>query len=146
METILAPIDFSDVSDTVIRRAADLAKAFQAPIYLLHVAPPDPDFVGYAPGPQSVRDTVAGTIRKEHHQLQKLESKLKSEGLDVHALLVQGPVVEKILREGERLQAGIIVMGSHGHGALHKLLVGSVAEGVLRGSRCPVFIVPSRAV
>ena len=146
MNGILAALDFSDVSNFVVQSAADLARGLRVPLYLLHVTPPDPDFVGYEPGPQSVRDTVAGKIRKEHHQLQELESKLRSEGLDVRSLLVQGPTAEKILHEAAGLQAGTIVIGSHGHGALRKLLVGSVAEGVLRGSRCPVLVVPSRAL
>ena len=143
MKRILAAIDFSDVTGAVVQSAAGIAKAFQASLHLLHVAPPDPDFVGYEPGPQSVRDTVAGKIRKEHHQLQELETDLRSKGLDVHALLVQGATAEKIFQEAKRLQAEMIVIGSHGHGALQKLLVGSVAEGVLRKAPCPVLIVPS---
>jgi nucleotide-binding universal stress UspA family protein len=143
MKTILAPIDFSDVTGAVVESAAGIAKAFQASLYLLHVAPPDPDFVGYEPGPQSVRDTVAGKIRKEHHQLQELESGLKTKGVDVHALLVQGATVEKILQEAKRLQAELMVIGSHGHGALQKLLMGSVAQGILRKAPCPMLIVPS---
>jgi len=51
MKTILAPIDFSDVSGAVVQSAAGIAKAFQASLYLLRVAPPDPDFIGYEPGP-----------------------------------------------------------------------------------------------
>lgn len=145
MKTILAPIDFSDVTKAVVRSAADLAKAFQAALYLLHVAPSDPDFIGYEPGPQTVRDSVARKFRKEHQQLQELESELKSKGLDVHALLVQGATTEKILQEAQRLQAEMVVIGSHGHGALKKLLVGSVAEGVLRKVSCPVLIVPGAA-
>jgi nucleotide-binding universal stress UspA family protein len=143
MKTILAPIDFSDVTGAVVQSAAAIAKAFQASLYLLHVAPPNPDFVGYEPGPQTVRDSVAQKFRKEHHQLQELESELKSRGLDIHALLVQGATAEKILQEASRLRAEMIVIGSHGHGALQKLLVGSVAEGILRKVPCPVLIVPS---
>ena len=143
MKTILAPIDFSDVTGAVVESAAGIAKAFQASLYLLHVAPPDPDFIVYEPGPQTVRDSVARKIRKEQHQLQELESEMKGKGLDVHALLVQGATTGKILQEAKRLQAEMIVIGSHGHGALQKLLVGSVAEGILRKAPCPVLIVPS---
>jgi nucleotide-binding universal stress UspA family protein len=142
MKTILAPIDFSDVTGAVVQSAAGIAKAFQASLYLLHVAPPDPDFIGYEPGPQTVRDSVAQKFRKEHHQLQELEADIRSKGLDIHALLVQGATAEKILQEAKRLQAEMIVIGSHGHGALQKLLVGSVAEGILRKAPCPVLIVP----
>lgn len=143
MKTILAPIDFSDVTGVVVEAAARIAKAFQASLCLLHVAPPDPDFIGYEPGPQTVRDGVAQKFRKEHRQLQELEADLKSKGLDIHALLVQGATAEKILQEAKRLGTEMIVMGSCGHGALRKLLVGSVAERILRKAPCPVLIVPS---
>jgi nucleotide-binding universal stress UspA family protein len=142
MKTIIAPIDFSDVTGAVVESAAGIAKAFRSSLYLVHVAPPDPDFIGYEPGPQTVRDSVAQKFRKEHHQLQELETDLKSKGLDVHALLVQGATAEKILEETKRLKADMIVIGSHGHGALQKLLVGSVVEGILRKVSCPVLIVP----
>ncbi len=144
MKNILALIDFSDVSEAVVKTAAELARAFKTPAYLLHVAAPDPDFVGYEAGPQTVRDSMAERFREEHHKLHALEEKLKADGLDATGLVVQGPTVEKILGEIARLKAGIAVMGSHGHGALRHLLVGSVTEGVMRKGSCPILVVPTQ--
>jgi len=53
--------------------------------------------------------------------------------------------VDKILREAREQNAGLIVMGSHGHGALYELLIGSVTQGVMKSAQCPVVIVPSKA-
>lgn len=142
MKNILVPVDFSDATDGVVARATDLAKALQAHITLLHVAAPEPDFVGYEPGPQSVRDTVAKHVHDEHKQLQALEKMASGQGVQVTSLLIQGYTAEKILKECERLKPEMVVMGSHGHSALHNLLVGSVTEGVLRAATCPVVIVP----
>jgi nucleotide-binding universal stress UspA family protein len=64
--------------------------------------------------------------------------------LDATALLVQGPTVETILEEATRLNADLIILGSHGRGAAIQLLVGSVSGGVLQKSKCPVLIVPTR--
>jgi nucleotide-binding universal stress UspA family protein len=61
-------------------------------------------------------------------------------------MLVPGEAVEKILQEAISLEAGWIVLGSHGHGALYNLLAGSVCQGVLSKTACPVVIVPSRPV
>ncbi|NOR45584.1 MAG: universal stress protein, partial [Candidatus Delongbacteria bacterium] len=55
MKNILAPIDFSDVSEKVIFEAAEFAKAFSCKLWLLHVAAPEPDFVGYTVGPKEER-------------------------------------------------------------------------------------------
>jgi len=140
---LLAAVDFSPVSKAVVDQAASLAKAFSAELTIIHVAAPDPDFVGYAAGPQTVRDDRAHQIRTEHRELQAIAEGLRDRGISARALLIQGPSVEKILAEGQRLQADAIVIGSHGHGALYRALLGSVSEGVVRTARCPVLVVPA---
>jgi nucleotide-binding universal stress UspA family protein len=57
-------------------------------------------------------------------------------------LLVQGPAADVIVLEADRLRADIIVLGSHGHGAMRHLLLGSVSDAVLRKTTRPVLIVP----
>jgi nucleotide-binding universal stress UspA family protein len=144
MKTVLACIDFSETEGPVIEAAAALAGAFAGELHVLHVAEPDPAFVGYAAGPETVRDRVASTIREEHRRVEALAEELSKRGLAAHAHLARGPYAETILSEGARLGADVIVIGSHGHGRLHTLLVGSVAAEVLRGAQVPVFVVPSR--
>ncbi|MFO7898642.1 MAG: universal stress protein [Planctomycetota bacterium] len=139
---ILAPVDFSGVTAAVVREAAGLAGVLDARLWLIHVAPPDPDFVGYEVGPQPVRDTIADELRHEKRVLERYQAVLRRQGLDVTALLVPGPTAPKILGEADRLDADLIVLGSHGHGALYHMIVGSVCEGVLRRARCPVVVVP----
>ncbi len=143
MKTILAAIDFSDVTERVVQLARDMARTHGASLYLLHVEPPEPDFVGYGVGPQHVRDHVARDAVLHFKEENSLRNQLRDVGIDAHSLVLQGPVVDKILEEAERLSADMIVMGSHGHGAVYHLLVGSVGEGVLMKSVCPVLIVPA---
>lgn len=145
MKNILVPVDFSDCAPKVIKTAVSIATKFSGHLILLHVAPPEPEFIGYDPGPQSVRDSVARELAGEHANLQKFEQDIKSPGLKTTALVIQGYPVDKILEEAKKVHADLIVMGSHGHGALRNLLVGSVAEGVLRKAACPVLIVPSKS-
>lgn len=143
---IVAAIDFSPVTELVLERAAAEARAFAARLWLLHVAAPEPDFVGYDPGPVGVRQQVAQHLREDHQRLQAHAQSLREGGLDVTALLVQGPTIETILREASKLAADLIVLGSHGRGVLGRTLLGSVSEGILRKTAIPVLIVPSRAV
>ena len=107
------------------------------------MAEPDSDFVGWDAGPQSVRDSVARKFHNEHRQVQQLADQLREAELDTTALLVQGATVEKILEEASRLNVDMIVLGSHGRNAAFQLLVGSVSDGVLHKSKCPVLIVPT---
>jgi len=139
---ILVPVDFSVATQKVIQEARSLAEKLSAKIWLIHVAEPDPFFVGYEPGPQSVRDNLAKKFRKEHLELQEQAKKLRESEVNATALLIQGPTVQSILKEANKLKADMIIMGSHGHGAVLKLLVGSVSEGVLRESPCPVLVIP----
>ena len=144
MNRILVSIDFSDMTDAVVDQAVELARAQDSRLWLLHVAPPNPEFVGFEAGPQSVRDVRAEHYRDEHRHLQELAAQLNEQGVACEALLVQGMVVEEILDHAARLDADAIVLGSHGHGALYHLLLGSVTEAVVRAATCPIVIVPAK--
>lgn len=143
MKNILAAVDFSPVSAAVVEQAAAHAKAFGAALWLLHVAAPDPEFVGYEPGPQSVRQSVAAGLHDEHRRLQEQSAQVRERGIDCTALLVQGPTPDTIVREADRLGIDLIVLGSHGHGVIHRALVGSVSEHVLHHATRPLLIVPA---
>jgi len=140
---LLVAVDFSDSSRLVIEYVKNLANALSGKIWLLHVAEPDPDFVGYDVDPPEMREVVAGRFHREHQQIQQLSQELRSNGLDCEALLIQGPTVETILREIEKLSVDMVVLGSHGKGVLRHILVGSTSEGVLHQSSVPVLVVPT---
>lgn len=143
MKTILVAVDFSPVTDAMLDVAVRMAKAFEAKLCLVHVEPPDPSFVGYDAGPQTVRDAVAEEFREEHRQLHALQKRVEEQGVTATSQFIQGPTIEKILEEADEQEADMILVGSHGHGALYHLLMGSVSEGVLRKVACPVMVVPS---
>src|SRR5688572_8905488 len=99
MQNILVAIDFSEVTPQLLQQTRSLAGNRPTKIWLIHVAAPEPDFVGYEPGPQVVRDQVASRLHKEHGALQAQADQLRQAGLEVTPLLVQGQTVEKILEE-----------------------------------------------
>ncbi len=143
MKNILVPIDLSPSSEGVFALACLFAKRLECRLWLIHVAAPDPDFVGYGVGPQYVREQRAGELRKEHVDLQSMAKRAEAHGISVEALLMQGPTAETLLQESGRLKADLIVMGSHGHGALYSAVMGSTSHQVLQDSRVPILIVPS---
>ena len=145
-KTILVPVDFSDVTAKVVQTASEMAKAFGSKVVLLHVSDPDPDFVGFEPGPQAVRTVVARDFKTEHQKIAEWKETLVRSGVETTSLHIQGPLADKILLEADAQGAGLIVIGSHGHGAFYNLLVGSVTSGVLKGAKCPVLVVPADRV
>lgn len=142
MKTILTAIDFSEATDAVVNAAAELTRALGGELHLLHVEAPNPDFVGYEPGPQTVRDQVAKSMAEDRDDIIALRDRLKADGIVAHALVVQGPTIQKIVDEASRLNADLVVIGSHGHSALRDLVLGSVSDGVVRKAPCPVLVVP----
>jgi nucleotide-binding universal stress UspA family protein len=140
MKTILVPVDFSDVSEKVVETAAEVAAAFGSKVVLLHVAEPEPEFVGYDPGPLTVRVAVATDIHADRRRIEALKERFGK--ADVMALQVQGSTPDEILKLAREHGATLIVMGSHGHGALYHLFVGSVTNAVLKDALCAVMVVP----
>jgi len=144
MKTILVPVDFSPVTLSVLAAAEDLARGLGAHLYLIHVAAPEPDFIGLDVGPQHVRDWRAVQLREEHRDVQRMALELEERGTDVTPLLIQGPTVETILSQADKLDADMIILGSHGGSRLLDALVGSVSKGVLQRANRPVLIIPAR--
>ena len=143
-KNILVPIDFSNVTDAVLDWARQLARAVDAKLWVIHVAPTMPNFVGYEVDPVAMRQAVAYELRDAHRKLQDFQRSVEDSGIEATSMLLPGRPVDKILEEADRLGADLIVLGSHGHGALYNLLAGSVCTGVLERASCPVLIVPSK--
>lgn len=142
MKNILLCIDFHDNTPDLVQKAVQLAKPFNAKLWLLHIAAPEPDFVGYSVGPQSVRDQVAAELRNEHALLNEYAEIIRQAGMDADGLLISGATVDLILEKARELDTDLIISGHHVHGFLFKLFNGSVSEQVLEKSKIPVLLFP----
>ena len=140
---ILVAVDLSTSTKKILKTVEVIAEALSAKVWLLHVAAPEPDFVGWEAGPQTVRDSQAEEFHDQHRHIQEIADRLRGKGLDTTALLIQGATADKILEEASKTKANMIVVGSHGRGTAYNLIVGSVSEAVLRKSECPVLVVPT---
>jgi nucleotide-binding universal stress UspA family protein len=171
--TILALIDFSDATGPVLTAARDIARPWQAKLMLLHVATPEADWEAdvvrvfkpkrmlqevalpdplwerAAEGRNMSRIVAATEMHRCHRALQILELECRKLGADTTALLVRGAAasaspIRKLLGEIRRIKPDLVVAGSHGHTALHHLLLGSVSTAVIQKAVCPVLVVPIR--
>ena len=139
---LLVAIDFFDSTDMVMDVATKFAKAMNASVRLVHVAEPNPDFVGFEGGPHELRDQIATEYHNEHKALQDLATSLRDQGLSATAHLTRGSIVATIINDAESHAIDLIIVGSHGHGAVYDILVGSISEGIIRKAKCPVTVVP----
>ena len=140
---LLAAIDLSESSEIIIKETVKLASRLSAEVHLIHVVDPEPEFLGLDYGPKSSRVHLSNKIKKERNKLRKLAEEYSTVDILLKPLSVQGPTAETIITESRKLDFDMIIIGSHGRGAVHHLLVGSVSEEVLRNSPIPVLIVPT---
>lgn len=142
MKNILLAVDFPDNITPLFDKTLQLAQAFGSKVWLLHVAAPEPDFVGYDPGPQEVRDGLAKDLRKDHVSVQNLGKLFQDQGVDTEPLLVQGSTAETIVEEAEKLNADLLVFGSHQTSFFRKLLLGDTAKDIIRKANIPMLVIP----
>jgi nucleotide-binding universal stress UspA family protein len=144
---VLACVDFSDLTPRVVALASSLARAFGDRLHILHVAAGEPELAGYDKDDISsfTRDDRAHELEGERSSVQALAEPLESTGIDVVAHVTMGHTTERIVQYAEAHQVEFIVVGTHGHGGLRHLLLGSVTESLVRTSPVAVVVVPARA-
>jgi nucleotide-binding universal stress UspA family protein len=136
LQTILHPTDFSERSEYALHLACTLAREQDARLILLHVW--SPPLVPVAAGPVPVRgeDFSPVPLERQLHDLHLPEPVPR-----VERRLEQGDAAREIVRLAQETRCDLIVIGTHGRTGLDRLLMGSVAEQVVRKAPCPVLAV-----
>jgi nucleotide-binding universal stress UspA family protein len=142
VKTVLAPVDFSGVSEAVVNEAAALARSLNGRVVLLTVIQPPVITSEYAPMMENLSEITAAGEKAAAKNLAKIEERLRAEGLATETVQLNGAPVANIVEQAQKFAADYIVMGSHGHTAVYDLLVGSTTHGVVKRAKCPVVIVP----
>ena len=143
MKVIIAALDFSDANAPVIKATTKLAKALDESVHLVHVIEPEPTYAAYGLTPDEF--PIAKEIQEEsrHRSEQKLTKiAAQMELTNVKIKVLHGQPLNAILDYAHKSDADMLVLGSHGHGFLSSLLLGSVAEGCVRKPKIPSLIVP----
>jgi nucleotide-binding universal stress UspA family protein len=135
IKTILHPTDFSNNSAFALQLACSLAQDYGARLVVLHVAAPPVIIYSEGvvpPDPESDREALRQNL---------LEVPPWDPKVAVEHQMVEGDAATEILRQAVATNANLIVMGTHGRKGLTRLLMGSVAEQVVRRAPCPVVTV-----
>lgn len=139
--TILHPTDFSSNSACALRYACALARDCAAKLVVVHALEPAAAMVGEAALAPYDLEELRQTAQKQLDEL-----KIADQALNVERLLRDGSAPAVILDAADEFAADLIVMGTHGRTGLNRLLMGSVAEMILRRAPCPVLTVKEPAV
>lgn len=133
--TVLHPTDFSTGSAAAFRLAVELARTTGGRMILLHVQPIPVVVYGAGVLPIAPGESVAAVRR----QLAELAA--QAPDLHIETRLVEGEPAQSILAAARETHSDVIVMGTHGRTGLGRMLMGSVAEAVVRRAECPVLTV-----
>jgi len=148
MKTIVAAVDFSNATAPVLEAAVKFARAFGASLHLLHVLEPEPSYTAYGFTPDefpAIHLFQEEARKRATARLEELRVKVAGEmpGVSVH--LAEGSPLHALVDYVKKHDAELVILGSHGHGAVAALLLGSVAEGMVRKAMVPTLVIPAPA-
>ena len=143
VKRIVVPIDFSPDSLNALAYARDVAARFRAELLILHVV--DQTYLASTPE-LSLANPAFGKLLEEqwriaNTQTERLGADLKKQGQRVRTVVKRGTPAHVIIDTAKRSAADLIVMATHGRTGLAHMLIGSVAERVVRGAHCAVLTV-----
>ncbi len=146
IETILVPTDFSPDATTALETAKGFARQLGSRIVLLHayrvdLPPSTPDLGGGFVLPDRFYEELGRSATKKVEELAQAVAK---DGISASGIAVEDRPASAIVDAAKRLPADLIVMGSRGLTGLAHVLLGSVADRVIRQSHCPVLVVRSK--
>jgi nucleotide-binding universal stress UspA family protein len=146
IKRILCASDFSPASRPALRLAQELARTLRARLILFHAYERSVPVGngGYLP-PSVLRDLWAATQEAARRNLKRLASSPQGKGVRIATLLAEGPASAAIVRAAKKNRVDLVVMGTHGRTGVQRLLMGSVADRVIRTASCPVLVVGSRS-
>lgn len=146
MKTIVVAVDFSNATPGVVAMAVSLAKAYGADLRLFHVVEPEPSYTAYGFTPDEFPAMNAFQEEAKRRATTKLEELLASVKGDVpgaSSQITEGSPLHALLEYVKHSGADFVILGSHGHGVIASLLLGSVAEGMVRKATVPTLVIPA---
>lgn len=137
---ILCPVDFSEFTENIVSYAVEIAKRFDAEIHLLHVIPNLNYFTPYESfmTPENLIAIEKNIEREVEKDFEKITKKID---IPFKKAIKTGVAFVEIINYIKEESISLVVMGTHGRSGLEHILIGSVAEKVVRKSPCPVLTI-----
>lgn len=145
MKTIVAAVDFSPGTPVVVDMAVSLANAFGADLHLFHAIAPEPALVTYGftaaefPPMSALREEIRN---RSDQKMNELLVRARASIPHATSHITEGRPLAELQEYVKHCDGDFVVLGSHGHGVLGGLFLGSVAEGMVRKASVPTLVVP----
>ena len=140
---LVVPLDGSEFAETVLSHAATLARQMNLRVILLRVIPDQSAL--FDDSNFALDEILTGiepkTTKRVHDYMEGAAARLRNSGLEVNEVLLSGKVSTEIVNYAQGLEHGMIALATHGRSGVSRLLLGSIAEAVIRESGCPVLVI-----
>lgn len=147
IKSILVPTDFSSYAHNALTHAVDMAKKYQAKIFLFHVIDEHVQqcVVDYCLSDAVIRQYEEESLKTSDQKLQEEITRISSitDGMEIIPCAKRGIPYDEIIKLQEEKNIDLIVIASHGKTGILKNLIGSVSEKVVRTAKCPVMVIRS---
>src|SRR5690606_12116858 len=145
MENILVAINFEKNAERLVEKAYEMALAFEAKIWILHVSEPDPDdYISLEAGPQFLHDKRVAKRQQEAVLVKKLTDGLRSRNVRAESLLIEGPTAKTIVKKTAELNIDLVIAGHQKRNSFYQLFVGNKDQDLLDELSIPVLVVPMK--
>lgn len=140
--TILTAVDFSEVNQIVLSETIEMARALKCAVTLIHVVQYMPETNLYE-GEMILPDLPMQEMLEENSEklLKEAQLRITNAGIDCDICLRDGSPAYEIMEWIKENNPRLAIIGSHGHGALYHLVLGSVSEKIIDKAKCPVLVV-----
>ena len=138
---ILVPVDFSEFTDDIISYATEIAQKFGSAIHLVHVIPNMGYFAPYESylAAENMVTVQKGVEIEVRQNLEEVAARIS--GIPVTRAVLTGVSFVEIVQYVKSENIDLVIMATHGRGGLEHIIIGSVAEKVVRRSPCPVLTI-----
>lgn len=141
MKKILVAVDFSPAAGAAVRQALDLARAFDAEILLLHVLHVPAEAPGFYSSRKLGRKLFRNMEEAATGMMTEFVAKHLKKAKKIQTRILPGLPGDEVVRQAQKEKADLVVIGTRGHSGIKRLLLGSVADHVIRACSCPVLSV-----
>jgi len=143
-KTILVPLDGSKRAEGILRHVEELSKLYHARVIFLQVVEPSPLVVGPEGSIVLHQEEIERWTKEAESYLTAIQGEFQEKGIETEKHVINGPVVEVIIKVAEKEGADLIALASHGRSGLSRVFYGSVAAGVLHRIDRPLLLIRSR--
>jgi len=143
-KTILVPLDGSKRAEGILCHVEELSKLYHARVIFLQVVEPSPLVVGPEGSIVLHQEEIERWTKEAESYLTAIQGEFQKKGIETEKHVINGPVVEAIIKVAEKEGADLIALASHGRSGLSQVFYGSVAAGVLHRVDRPLLLIRSR--